>query len=321
MREIERISAGVYPASALLAGMQLDLFTPLAGRACSAAELADLLGVEQDRLETLLYALVAAGLLRVADGRFANGEEAERRLVRGRSGFVGDKHLMLAQCFAAALQTAESVRSGSPAAAIDFTKRDEGDLAALLRGLHPGGKAVGRELAAQLAIADGATVLDVGGGSGGVALGLLEARPSAVVTVAELAEVAPLTRRFVAEEGQAERVRVIECDLCAERPVGTYDLAVLKAFIQVLAVEVAQRALQHVYQALAPGGRVVIYGDMVDDSRVEPAESALFSLFFLGAYASGRAYAEGEYRSWLAAAGFSGVEVLEQGVLLAHKGG
>ena len=321
MEDIERIVEGVYPAAALLAGMQLDLFTPLGERPYGAGELAKLLHVQQEQLETLLYALAAAGLLCVCDGRFANGEEADRRLVRGRSGFVGDKHLMWSHCFAAALQTAESVRSGRPAAQVDFSARDDSELAELLGGLHPGAKNVGRELAALLDIAERAEVLDVGGGSGGVALGILEVCPGIAVTVAELPEVVALTRRFIAGEGQAERVQVIECDLCEESPVGAFDMAVLKAFVQVLAVDMAKRALVHVYQALAPGGCVVIYGDMVDDSRVEPPEMALFSLFFLSAYESGRAYTESEYRLWLQEAGFVRVEALEQGVLLAHKEG
>lgn len=102
----------------------------------------------------MLYALAAAGLLCVCDGCFANGEEADRRLVRGRSGFVGDKHLMWSHRFAAALQTAESVRRGRPAAQVDFSARDDRELAELLGGLHPGAKNVGRELAALLDIAE-----------------------------------------------------------------------------------------------------------------------------------------------------------------------
>jgi len=153
------------------------------------------------------------------------------------------------------------------------------------------------------------------------AVGLLEVCPRIAVTVVELPEVVALTRRFIAGEWQTERVQVIECDLCAERPAGAFDMAVLKAFVQVLAVDMAKRALVHVYQALALGGCVVIYGDMVDDSRVEPPELALFSLFSLSAYESGRAYTESEYRLWLQEAGFVRVEALEQGVLLAHKEG
>ncbi len=61
MGDIERIVEGVYPAAALLAGMQLDLFTPLGDRPYGAGELAKLLHVQQEQLETLLYALAAAG--------------------------------------------------------------------------------------------------------------------------------------------------------------------------------------------------------------------------------------------------------------------
>ena len=46
MGDIERIVEGVYPAAALLAGMQLDLFTPLRERPYGAGELAKLLHVQ-----------------------------------------------------------------------------------------------------------------------------------------------------------------------------------------------------------------------------------------------------------------------------------
>ena len=54
MGDVERIVEGVYPAAALLAGMQLDLFTPLGERPYGAGELAKLLHVQQEQLETLL---------------------------------------------------------------------------------------------------------------------------------------------------------------------------------------------------------------------------------------------------------------------------
>jgi hypothetical protein len=137
---VEQIAQGAYPAFALLAGMQRELFTPLAEGPRSAGELAELLSVDAERLQTLLYALVAAGLLEVAEGRFANGVEAERLLVRGRSGYIGERHWIWSRFYAAALHSAESVRQGGPAVPIDFADQDEGELEPLLRGLHPGPK-------------------------------------------------------------------------------------------------------------------------------------------------------------------------------------
>ena len=41
---IDRLTDSVYPAFAMLAGMQLDLFTPLGGGPMSAAQFGDALG-------------------------------------------------------------------------------------------------------------------------------------------------------------------------------------------------------------------------------------------------------------------------------------
>src|SRR5690242_8861272 len=69
---IERLQAGIGPALALLAGMQLEVFTHLAAGPRDAAALAAALGVAGDRLQRLLYALVAAELLELRAGTFVN---------------------------------------------------------------------------------------------------------------------------------------------------------------------------------------------------------------------------------------------------------
>ena len=58
---ITRLSESVYSPFAMLAGMQLDLFTPLEDGPLSAGEIADTLGVQVTKLRPLLYALVVAG--------------------------------------------------------------------------------------------------------------------------------------------------------------------------------------------------------------------------------------------------------------------
>jgi len=59
---IFRHAFGVYPPLAMLAGMQLDVFTPLKGGPMTATALADAIGANAARLRPLLYALmVTAG--------------------------------------------------------------------------------------------------------------------------------------------------------------------------------------------------------------------------------------------------------------------
>ena len=84
-KTIFRHAYGVYPSMAMLAGMQLDVFSPLRDGPMSGARLAEALDVPQEKLRPLLYALVNAELLRIEGDRFANTSEGDRYLVRGRS--------------------------------------------------------------------------------------------------------------------------------------------------------------------------------------------------------------------------------------------
>ncbi|HZC00984.1 MAG TPA: methyltransferase dimerization domain-containing protein, partial [Gammaproteobacteria bacterium] len=69
---IEKLGNAAFFSIAMVAGMQLELFTPLGSGPMTAEQLAEALGVGVTRLTPLLYALVAADLLTVEDGRFAN---------------------------------------------------------------------------------------------------------------------------------------------------------------------------------------------------------------------------------------------------------
>jgi len=117
---INRLVNAVYPGFALLAGMQLDVFTPLADGPRDATSLAAEMGVRPALLETVLHALVAAGLLTVDEGRFVNTPEAERFLVQGSKAYIGSNHEVFSDLWSAALKTAETVRAGTPQAKHDF---------------------------------------------------------------------------------------------------------------------------------------------------------------------------------------------------------
>lgn len=321
---IGRLTNGVYAAAALLAGMELDLFTPLADGPLTGEALAAALGVDAARLEPLLYALAAIGLLAVEDGRFANTSEADRYLVRGRPDFAGGQPDLVRQQWEAALKTAESIRTGTPQARLDFLAMPRDELAVFYRRWHPGALAAGRELARRFDFASRRAVLDVAGGSGGVAIALCEAHPHLEATIADVANTTPITRGFVADSGVADRISVIELDAINETPPGTYDAAVMRAFLQVIGPDEARRAVANVARAIEPGGALYISGSgIVDDSRTAPAEIVAYSLVYLNYYEAGRAYSESEYRAMLEAAGFTDVERLRldagQSIIAARK--
>src|SRR6516165_12839220 len=66
-KTIETLADAVYPSFAMLAGMELDLFTPLKDGPLTAEEIAGAAGTDRDKTVPLLQALVAIGLLK-SDG-------------------------------------------------------------------------------------------------------------------------------------------------------------------------------------------------------------------------------------------------------------
>ena len=315
---IERLCQAVYPSFAMLAGMKLDLFTPLAGGAMSAKELAVALKVDSGRLGPLLYALVNAGLLRVEGGRFSNSEEADRLLVRGRRHFMGERHRLWEDLWSACLKSAESIRAGYPQASHDFSTMAPKELESFLRGLHPLAVAEGRSFAEACDLSECRTLVDVAGGSGGFSMGIAEIQPQVRLTVIDLPEVTPITRRFVEEAGAAQRIDVVDADVVVAPLAGMFDVAVMRNFLQVLSAGQAQAVLVNVGEAIRPGGWIYVSGDMLDDGRVSPAQTAAFNLVFLNLYNAGQAYTEGEHRAWLTQAGFEEIERVNEDTIKAR---
>lgn len=305
---IQKLASSVYAPFAMLAGMQLDLFTSLKDGPLSAEQLAAALNVKVAKLSPLLYALVVSELLTVQGERFANTPEADHFLVKGKPTYIGGRHENFSNVWQALLHTAETIRTGIPQAKHDFAATSPDEQISFFRGLHPTAIVTGRDLATRYDLSSFRTVVDVGGGSGGVAMALTEAYCHLQATVIDLPTVTPITHRFIDEAGAADRVQALSADVVNDPLPTTYDVAVLRAFIQVLSAHDALRALKHIGAAVNPGGRIMIVGRILDDSRLSPAGSVGFNLIFLNLFDEGRAYTESEYRTWLTASGFEAIE-------------
>jgi SAM-dependent methyltransferase len=301
---IEKLNSAVYPSFAMVAGMQLDVFTPLKDGPMNAEQLAAALAVQPHKLRPLLYALVAAELLTVEDERFANTPEAAHFLVRGQPAYLGDTYEGRLLRWRATLHTAETIRTGVPQAKVDYAAMSPDQLEPWYRGLHAEAVAAARTLMVRHDFSSARHLVDVGGGSGGLALTVADACPQLQATVVDLATVTPITQRYIEEAGLAERVHVISADAVKGPLSGACDIAVLFRLLQVLSPDQARRVLRNVGQIVEPGGAIYIVGQVLDNSRLSPPETVAGNLFFLNVFDEGQAYTEQEHRDWLADAGF-----------------
>ncbi len=305
---IDRLFEAIFPTLALMAGDRLDIFTVLAVGPKTVEDLARALEVSAFKLETLLYGLVMAELLTVKDGRFANTAEADHYLVRGRPAYAGLEVAYIADRWTRHLETAESIRTGVPQGKRDFTSMSESELTAFYNKEHPAAVAAGRLLAEAFDLCRFEHLLDVAGGSGGLAIGACRHCPELQATVIDLPTVTPITQRFVDEAGMNGRVEVSILDAVECAPEGQYHVAVLRNIIQVVGPDMSRRMLSNVAAALVPRGTVFIIGEVLDDSRLSPPQIAAANFAFVNTYDEGRAFTEAEHRAWLAEAGFTTFE-------------
>ena len=305
---INALRFGADASFAMLAGIQLALFTPLQHGPMSTEQIADAIGVAPTRLPLLLYALVAAGLLTEEHGCFSNTLEAQHFLVKGTPSYMGNMQGQLANQWGDKLKTAASLRTGVPQAFRDFSQSPQEEVEVFLRRLHGSTVATAYELAERYDFSSVTTLVDVGGGGGGLAIGFTKVCPHLQATVIDLPQVTPITQKIVEEEGVADRVTITSADVVRGPMQGRYDVAVLRALLQVLSSEDARRALQNISAAMHPGGTLYIVNQILDNSRTSPPEAVGFNLNFMNTYEAAESYTEHEHRTWLSEAGFVDIE-------------
>jgi hypothetical protein len=307
-QKITKQLIGVFPSFALLAALQLEVFTFLGSNRTTGEELASAMGIQPRRLLPVLNMLVVSELLQREGNHFANSEESAYYLVKGSPNYIGNLHELYADLYEAVLLTAESIRTDRPAAEHDFRAMSTDALRTFFRGLHGFGVVQGRDLARTHNFAQYEALADVGGGSGNIAIGACEMCGDLRATVLEVDKVVPITKEFIDSSGLGARVNVEQCDITRELPKTKFDVAVLRNLIQVLSPEQAARAITNVGMSVRSGGQIILIGYVLDDDRRTPWEAAAYNIAFINIYESGQSYTDGEYRSWLKSGGFIDVE-------------
>jgi len=307
-----RLRNAVIPSFALLAGVQLGVFTALTDGDMTTQQIAQVLGVHPGKLEVLLCALVPTGLLELQAEKFSNSAEAARYLVRGLPGYLGEGYESTSsERWTAILKTADSIRAGKAQAKVDYSRATEEELNAHYQMFFDTTQARGRNLAARFDFSDRRRLLDVAGGTGGLSVALTAACPNLSATVVDLPSVTPTTQRYVDAAGAGDRVKVVSADVVVGPLEGSYDVAVVGAFLPVISAEGARRALMNVGAVMEPGGAIYLTdGGTVDDSKTSPSEIAVRSLFFINAFDEGGPKTESDRRRWLEEAGFGDVKRL-----------
>jgi hypothetical protein len=238
----------------LLTAVELGLPAALAGEARSAADLAAVTGAEVSRLERLLRALAAMGMVTLADGRWeltAKGEVlAPARPGEGETLDTYAEHLRR-DTFSAWDRLAEAIRGDEPP---HYPTDELSD-----RAVAAASWALGfADLVIRaVELPEGAHLADIGGGLGGLAQALLERRPDLALSLVELPPTAERAAARLAGVDGGSKVAVIPYrgQRRLERPA---DRCLLSRVVATLGDSAAVEVLGFAARSLTPGGRVEI---------------------------------------------------------------
>lgn len=323
---------GLWVSQTLVTAHERDVFGRFAKRpGMTSAELAGDMGLEERPVEQLVTACAGLGLLERDGEGYRNTPMTDRYLLRGGEDYVGGwVEIVSRHDYPGWLRLDEALRTNRPTA-WDSEHRNslfDDENPVVVESFWEGMSAISRPTARALAdavdLSGDLSLLDVGGGGGAYAIELSRAHPSLRATIFDLPFVCDLTRKKVEQAGFGNRISFAAGDFFTEPLPADQDVVLLSMILHDWDVDQCKSILSSCYQALAPGGRLLISELLVADTKDGPLDATLMSLCML-VETFGRNYTGAEYRDWLLETGFTDVEVrpfaapAANGVIVARK--
>jgi predicted O-methyltransferase YrrM len=294
----------------LLTGVELNLFSLVASAPLSAEEIAGKVQGDLRATTILLDALSALGYLEKKDNEYRTPSSLIPLLSDSAPTSILPGLQHSAHLWQTWSQLTDIVHRGGPARRGDTVFADD-RLSAFIGAMHVGAAGAADGIVAAIAPGPAKALIDIGGGSGTYTIAFLKASPDMKATLFDLPPVVEMARKRFSEAGLLDRVKLVPGDFYKDAlPVG-HDLALLSAIIHQNSHEQNLALYQNIFQALEPGGRIIIRDHVMEADRTKPVSGAIFAVNMLVNTPGGGTYTFEEIREGLTKAKFDRVKQLQ----------
>ena len=311
-QDILAMSRGFMETRILLTAAELDLFTHLK-TSLSASDLAQRTGYHVRPLTILLDALAAIGLVEKNDGIYQTPANLIPILSSDSPTSALPMILHAATLWNTWSHLTDIVAETGESPQIKGPFKDENALKAFIGAMH----VVGSRLADQVIEVVGAdgihNLLDVGGASGTYVMAFLKKYPNLRATIFDLPPVIEMARERLTQEGLLDRVSLVVGDFREDELPKGYDMALLSAIIHMNSLEQNAELYGKIYDALDPGGRLVIRDHVMQPDRTDPKAGAIFAVNMLAGTKGGGTWTYEEIENGLTQAGFEKIRLIKDG--------
>lgn len=303
IRQIDDLAAGFQKSQILFTALRAGVFDLLQS-APDANEVAEKTGWTPRAARMLLDGLVAIDLVTKADGRYRNGDAVRACLVEGAPD--DRRHIMRHRAHSwAGWSDLEAALKAGGARAESKPERSPEEVRAFILGMADVGKSSAAAMLDEIDLAGRTHMLDIGTGPGTYPITFMKAYPDLRATLQDLPDVLDIAREQVEAAGLEARVDYRPGDLTTDDLGAGYDFIHISNVVHMLGADANADLVRRCFDALEPGGMLLIKDFLIEPERLGPPFSLMFALHMLVHTPAGDVYTWVDAQTWTDAAGFA----------------
>lgn len=309
--ELLQLSSSYWNTCTLHAGVKLDIFSHLADKPMTTANLAQIIAADERGLEMLLHGLTALDLLQKEGDSFKCTDFSASYLSKSSESYMG--HIIMHHHYLVDgwSHLDEAVLRGGPVRKSSSHGTSEKERESFLMGMFNLASLIAPRIATQIDLKGRHRLLDLAGGPGTYAIHFCKENPDLKAVVFDLPTTRPFAEQTVQRFGLSERITFTAGDILSDDPGTGFDVVWILHLLHSENLANSSAIVDKAVKALNPGGLLLIQEFILHDDKTAPLFPALFSLNMLIGTPSGQAYSQQEIATIMAGAGVADIRRLQ----------
>lgn len=307
----------------LRTAVELDVCSAVAAGCTSVGAVAGKLQLNENAAGLLLNSLIALGFISRQANELKLSDEAATYLDKASPLYIGNYILGVEKEREAWQQLPQAIRTGKPISSVNKDMEAEEFFPQLAANIFPlnftTAQMVVKELALTKKLVD-ARVLDIACGSAVWSIPFALHDTSVKVDALDFPAVIAMTKKFVGQYGVEPQYSYLTGNW-REVPLApsTYDFVLLGHILHSEGEALSKQLLQYAFQALKPGGKLIMAEVIIDNDRQGPPFATLFALNMMLLTENGCVFSMAQLEKLMAEIGFTNIERMMLPVWQEHS--
>lgn len=305
---VNEMSRNFWNSAILRAGIKLGLFSLLEHQSLSVEEISREIKAKPGLVTAFLETCVLLELLELEGDKFRNSALASAFLIPEKKEYVGNLVLHITNHWLSWGKLDELICEGRNELPFENSFVDVSTYwTDYMKGQHNRAEAgQAYYLVENINLAGKHKLLDLGGGQGSYSMALCEANPQLKAFLVDVKEPLEIASQLIEQRGLQERIVLVEGDFQTIELEGDNDVVLISGVVCITPEKEFRTLLRRSYDALLPGGLIIVQDFMRVDRSVERNFlDTMMDLYLKVAFNPQASDRQGdEVVSWLTDAGF-----------------